>query len=405
MRVLIVSQYFWPESFRINEVASTLRDSGCEVLILTGQPNYPDGVIFDGYSACSLSTDFHDQLEILRVPLFPRGRSSAVRLVCNYLSFVFSATLFGAWSLRGRSIDRILVYAPSPILQAIPAIWLGRLKSAPVITWVQDLWPESLSATGYVKNRFSLACVGRVVRWIYRRCDLLLAQSEAFVEAVRKMADGTPVVFHPHPGELAFEANTNQSPPFRFENGFNVVFAGNFGTVQALETVLEAALLLRSDNDVRFVLVGSGSRSEWLREEVARLGLTNVLLPGRFPAEAMPAIFERASVLLMSLNRNPIFSQTVPGKMQAYLAAGKPIIASIDGEAARVLAEAGAGLACPAEDSAALADAIRQLRQMPSERLEQMGQSARNYYQANFEPRMLAKRLMQVLTDTKRRQR
>ena len=343
MRILVLSQYFWPETFRITEVVESLREAGCDMTVLTGQPNYPEGIVPDGYSAASLNTQLRDGLTIHRVPLVPRGRGSAFRLTLNYLSFVVSATVFGPWLLRGKRFDAILVYAPSPILQAIPAVWLASLKGARLVTWVQDLWPESLSATGFVRDPRLLAAVAAEVRWIYQRNDLLLVPSPAFIEPVSRMAGRTPVAYHPNPGELAFSAQaTDRAPALELELGFNVVFAGNLGTVQALDTVLAAAQLLRDATDVRFVLVGSGSRSEWLQQETRRLGLANVRLPGRFAPQDMPGILSQASALLVSLSRDPIMAQTVPSKIQAYLAAGRPIIASLDGEGARVVDNAGA---------------------------------------------------------------
>lgn len=404
MRVLILSQYFWPETFRISEVATVLRDAGCEVTVLTGQPNYPDGEIFEGYSAYAVATSQYEGLEVFRVPIVPRGRGSALRLALNYISFVVSAAVFGSWHLRRRPVDAILVFAPSPILQAIPAIWLARLKGACLLIWVQDLWPQSLSATGFVKNDAVLKAVAAVVRWIYRKNDCLLVQSEAFIAPVQEMAGKTPVRYHPNPGDLFSLGEENLGSPFELGKGFNVVFTGNLGTVQALDTVLQAAVLLRGELDIFFVLVGSGSRSAWLESEIVRLGLENVRLTGRFPPSGMPAIMGRASALLVSLVRSPIMSQTVPSKVQAYLSAGKPVIAALDGEGARIIAEAGAGVTCPAEDPQALADAVRRLRDMPEEQRNQMGKNAVQFYQNNFEPRMLAKRLLDILTETKRRQ-
>ena len=400
MRLLVLSQYFWPETFRITEVVQSLRDAGCEVTVLTGQPNYPDGVVADGYSALSVRTQVRDGLTIHRVPLVPRGRGSALRLVANYASFVVSAAVFGPWLLRGRRFDAILVYAPSPILQAIPAVWLAWLKGAKLVTWVQDLWPESLSATGFVRNRQALAAVAMLVRWIYRRNDLLLAQSEAFVEPVARMAGGTPVVYHPNPGELAFSApKSDASPALVLDPGFNVVFAGNLGTVQALDTVVAAAGLLRDVPDIRFVIVGSGSRGDWLADEVKRRGLGNVQLAGRFPPQAMPGILAQASALLVTLARDPILAQTVPSKVQAYLAAARPIVAALDGEGARVVEDAGAGVACPAEDAQALAAAVRRLRSLPAEEQQRMARQGRAYYERHFDPAVLAARLRQLLED------
>jgi glycosyltransferase involved in cell wall biosynthesis len=402
MRVLILSQYFWPETFRISEVATVLRDTGCEVIVLTGQPNYPDGKIFKGYSASAVTKEDYVGIDVFRVPIIPRGRGSPMWLVLNYLSFICSATVFGSWMLRRRAIDIILVFAPSPILQAIPAIWLARMKSARLVTWVQDLWPESLRATGFVKNESVLRLVKGLVRWIYRSNDCLLVQSEAFVQSVQSMAGKTPVRYHPNPGDLSFSAAASFISPIKFKGSFNVVFTGNLGTVQALDTVLGAAALLRDDRDICFVLVGSGSRLEWVESEIARLGLENVQLTGRFPSSDMPAIMGQASVLLVSLVSDSIMSQTVPSKLQAYFAAAKPIIASLDGEGARIVEVAGAGMTCQAEDPVALAVAVKNLRDMPEEALNRMGQNAAQFYHDNFEPRMLSRRLRRVLMETKR---
>jgi len=404
MRVLVVSQYYWPESFRITEVVQALRDESCEVLVLTGQPNYPDGVPFKGYSWWSFGTEQHNGVTILRVPLFPRGNARALRLLLNYLSFIFSATVFGSWLMRGRPIDKIFVFGLSPILQAIPAIWLARLKRASLITWIQDLWPESLSAAGFVHHPGLLSAVAQVVGWIYRKNDLLLVQSQAFIEPVRRMAGNTPVLYHANPGDFAFsDLDVGAECPLCFGTGFNVVFAGNLGTVQSLETILCAAELLSNENDVTLILVGSGSRSEWLKSEIARRNLSNVQLPGRFPLSSMPSIMSRASALLVSLVRSPIMSQTVPSKVQAYLAAGKPIIASLDGEGARVILEAGAGIVSAAEDASGLAVAIKRLKDTPPRELEAMGRNARAYYENHFEPRFLARNLKQALLATRRK--
>ena len=403
MRVLVVTQYYWPETFRITEVVQALRDEGCEVLVLTGQPNYPEGVTFKGYSWWSMETEQHEGVTILRVPLIPRGDGRARRLILNYLSFILAASVCGPWLLRGRSIDRVFVFGMSPILQAIPAIWIAYLKKSSLITWVQDLWPESLSAAGFVHNPKLLNAVSNVVRWIYRKNDLLLVQSQAFIEPIQKMAGTTPVRYHPNPGDFAFSNTVGaQNCPIPFDPGFNVVFAGNLGTVQALETILAAAEILRDEKEIALVLVGNGSRGEWLKAEIARRNLENVQLPGRFPLSSMPSIMSRASALLVSLVKSPIMSQTVPSKVQAYLAAGRPVIASLDGEGARVILEAGAGVASHAEDACGLADAIRTLRFTPQAELERMGQNARGYYESNFEPRFLARKLKESLLFTRR---
>jgi glycosyltransferase involved in cell wall biosynthesis len=363
--------------------------------VLTGQPNYPDGEVFDGYRAFSWGGSRTPAgIPVYRVPLAPRGRGSAIGLALNYLSFVVAGSVFGPWLLRHRRIDVVFVYGISPILQAIVGIVLRRTHGARLVTWVQDLWPQSLEVTGYLRNRRALAAVSAAVRWIYRHNDLLLAQSEAFLPTVRSLAGSTPVEFHPNPGERAFEdLQSLASPPIVLPAGFNVVFAGNLGNAQALHTVIDAAEQLRSAAKVRFVLIGSGNRGAWVEQQILERRLDNVIMPGRFPPEQMPTILAQASALLVTLAKSPIMAQTIPSKVQAYLAAGKPVIASMDGEGARVITESGAGVACPAEDATALANAVRLLSEAPSARLEAMGRCGRDYYLRHYQPDALARQL------------
>jgi glycosyltransferase involved in cell wall biosynthesis len=396
MNVLVITQYFRPETFRINEVVESLREAACNVVVLTGQPNYPDGKVFSGYRAWSVGRDARENaVTVFRVPVVPRGRGAAWRLAANYLSFVAGASLFGPWLLRRERVDVIFVYGISPILQAVPGILFKRLKRAPLVTWVQDLWPQSLEITGFVRNRWLLNRVATLVRWIYRHNDLLLVQSRAFVPIVKSMAGTVLVRYHPNPGDLTFDREVRvTSPAVTLEPGFNVVFAGNLGTVQALETVLGAAERLLQQREIHVVLLGSGSRGEWLMQEAARRGLSNVRFAGRVAPEAMPAIFAQAAALLVTLARNPTMSQTIPSKVQAYLAAGRPIIACLDGEGARVIEESGAGIVCAAEDSEQLARAVLRLHAMSDLERRKMGEAGRGYYRQHFDPRSLAKGLV-----------
>lgn len=385
MRVLIVSQYFWPESFRINDVAKTLLEKGVEVEVLTGKPNYPRGEIFSGYRAWGCQRETHQGVNINRIPLIARGRGGW-RLALNYLSFVVLALLFAPWMLRKKRFDVIFIYAPSPILQAIPAIFLGWLKGCPVVLWVQDLWPESLSATGHVRNRAALKLVEQVVRFIYQHTDLILVQSRAFEAPVRVLTSGTPIVYYPNSVDDTFAMPaTNETPPVEgLGAGFSVMFAGNIGIAQAVEVIVEAASLLKEYADIHFVVLGEGSRREWMRQEIQRRELSNLHLPGRFPIETMPGFMQKASALLVTLADQKIFRATVPSKVQAYLAAGRPILACLNGEGANLVTTAGAGLVVPAEDGLSLADAVLRLYRMSPQEREAMGEQGRLYYAENF---------------------
>lgn len=401
MRVLIVSQYFWPESFQINDVAKTLLEKDIEVEVLTGKPNYPSGDVFEGYQAWGCHRETHHGVVIHRIPLLARA-SGGLRLACNYLSFVISGVLFAPWLLCGRKYDVIFVYAPSPILQAIPALFLGWLKGCPAVLWVQDLWPESLSATGYVRNQVVLKLVERVVCFIYRHVDLLLVQSEAFIGPVSALASGTPVVYFPNSVDASFSALSPAAAPDvpGLGYGFSVMFAGNIGTAQAVEVIVEAVSLLKEQADINFVVLGDGSRREWMLREAKNRNLTNLYLPGRFPVEMMPGFMQKASVLLVTLADQPIFAATVPNKVQAYMAVGRPILACLNGEGAKLVAASGAGLTVPAEEGKALAEAVLQLYCMPSEEREAMGAKGRIYYGQHFSHDMLVDQLIGLLQST-----
>jgi len=396
VRVLVFSQHFWPESFRVNDLVQALVERRLQIDVLTGKPNYPEGRCFPGYRGWGLRREPWSGATVFRVPLAARGSGRAFRLIINYLSFILSGLLFAPWLLRRRSYDVIFVFASSPLLQAIPAIFLGWLKHCPVIVWVQDLWPESLAATGYVRNPLILAGVGRIVRYIYRHTDLLLISSRAFERSVAALAPGKRIVYYPNSVEAVFCAPVaGVVPEVRgLNSGFSVVFAGNIGAAQAVDVILEAAGLLKSYPDIRFILLGGGSRRDWLCQQVQARGLNSVYVPGRYPVETMPGILKKASALLVTLADKPIFSLTVPSKVQVYMAVGRPILACLNGEGARMVVEAKAGVAVPAEDARALADAVLQLFRMnPAER-DRLGDNGYRYFERNFNREVLVDQLI-----------
>lgn len=322
-----------------------------------------------------------------------------MRLILNYLSFVLSGMVFAPFFLRRKPVDVVFVYAPSPLLQAIPAILIKWIKGAKLVIWVQDLWPESLEATGFIRNRRVLALVRMVVRWIYRHTDLILVQSEAFIDPVAALSTREKIRYLPNPAGDVFSVDhpVQDCPIDMPDEGFSIVFAGNLGSAQSLETIVEAAALLKETPQIRIFLVGDGSRAEWVRSQVEARGLTNIVMPGMFPIEAMPAIFRRADALLVTLKDEGIFSLTVPSKIQAYLAMGRPIIACLNGEGARIVEAAEAGLSCPAEDAHELAAAMRALYKAPKIDLEQFGRKAIAYFETHFDSRLLTKMLISYL--------
>jgi glycosyltransferase involved in cell wall biosynthesis len=387
LKILIVSQYFAPENFPINGIVKSLVEKGVEVDILTGNPNYPEGRIYPGYRAVGCGRTSWHGIGVYRVPIFPRGARGALRLAMNYLSFVFFASLFGPWLLRSNRYDAVFVYAPSPILQAIPAIVLATIKRCKVAVWIQDLWPESLSATGYVANVRLVAMMRVVVRAIYARSDLLLVQSRGFQLSVAALANGRTIAYLPNAVEDMYFAEGPDQPLPAIEGldaAFVVLFAGNIGAAQGVGVIVDAAKLLSPYEDIHFIVAGNGSKLAWLREETRAQSLTNLHLLGRLPATIMPTLMSKASALLVTLTADEIFSVTVPSKVQAYLASGRPILASLNGEGARLVEEAQAGLAVPAQDAKGLAEAVLRLYYMSDEERSRLGANGRRYCWENF---------------------
>ncbi len=391
MRVLVVSQYFWPETFRVNDLVAELDRRGHEVTVLTGVPNYPEGVPHADFRRNPERYSRYGRVRVVRVPMFARSRGNA-RLILNYLSFALSGSVIGAWRVRGTSFDAVFVFQPSPITSCLPAIACGRLAQAPVLLWVLDLWPETLSAVGVVSSPKLIALVGALVRFVYRRCSLVLGQSRAFKSHVDRYA-GEPSRFQYFPSwaEPVF-SETLESVRAAAEvapyagTGFNILFAGNIGEAQDFPTILEAAALLRDRTDIRWLIVGDGRAASMVRSEIGRLALEKtVILVGRFSVERMPEFFCVADVLLVTLRKDPVFAMTLPGKLQAYLAAGLPILGALDGEGARVINEACAGLVAGSGDAHGLASQALKLAELPPDVRSRMGASGREYCRREFD--------------------
>lgn len=400
LRILVVSQYFWPENFRINDLVKEWVRRGHQVTVLTGIPNYPAGKVFDAYLDEPGSFAQYEGAKVVRVPMLPRG-SGGFRLILNYLSFVLGSCIWGPWRLRGIQADVIFVFEPSPVTVGLPAVWLGKIKKAPVVFWALDLWPETLAAIGVVRSPKVLAWVGRMVSFIYNRCTLVLGQSRGFLGSIAKYCnDKAKIRYFPSWAEDVFmDENVKPAPEVPGTvNGFTVVFAGNIGEAQDMPAVLDAAEQLKDNESIRWVIVGDGRKSDWLQAEVLRRDLyKQVLLPGRFPVERMPSFYAHADALLVSLKRDPVFSMTIPGKVQSYLMAGIPLLGMLDGEGAAVIRDAQAGLTCEAGDGAGLANAVRALAAMTTEDRKKLGLNGRNYAEQEFGRAELMDRLDALL--------
>ena len=405
MKILVLSQYFWPENFRINDLVIGLKERGHSVEVLTGIPNYPHGKYFHGYSALNKSREIYNGITVHRAPMSPRGSGSGFRLALNFISFALFSSIFGPIFCRKR-YDIIFVYEPSPITVAIPAIIMKIFTSAPIVFWMQDLWPESLSATDAIRSKTVLKLVELLVRLIYKGCDRILIQSEAFKPSIIHQG-GEPdrIFYYPNSADSLY-----QPVPFPSDgvekslvpDGFRVVFAGNIGAAQDFQSIISAADMLKHHKDIHWIILGDGRMSNWVQSEADKRGLSDTFhLLGSYPSEAMPRFFALSDVLLVTLKKEPIFALTIPSKIQSYLACAKPIVAALDGEGARIIDEAGAGITCPAQNPAALSSAVMRVYDMTQQERDDLGANGRKYFENHFERELLLERLIVYLSGLK----
>ncbi len=399
MKILIVTQYFWPENFRINDFIPELIAKNHEVKILTGKPNYPGGKLFPEFTKNPLSYSHYKGADIYRVPIISRG-NHPIRLFFNYLSFVISGSVIGAWKLRKFEPDLIFVYEPSPVTVGIPAVILGKIKNSPVIFWALDLWPETLQAVGGIRSKSVLFLIEKVVRFIYNNCSLVLGQSKSFVKSIQTHCDYPErVKYFPSWSEKLpnFQKNNHQifAPEIiRNNKNFNILFAGNIADAQDMPAILDAAKRLENMDNIKWIFVGDGRRFEWFKSEVQRMKLEkNFIILGRFPLDRMPSFFAHADALLVSLKKDPVFSMTIPAKLQTYLMTGIPILGMLDGEGSKIIKESNSGFCCPASDSESLSRAIIEMYELPKLKKEQFGINGIDYSKKEFDRSMLMDKL------------
>lgn len=401
MKILLVSQYFYPESFIINDVVRNLVQQGHEVVVLTGKPNYPDGTLFSGYKGWGVKIEtFAESVTVIRVPLIPRHNGRSFWLILNYLSFMLTSCILGPIYLRRHTFDQIFVYALSPPTQIMPALLVKWLRKIPVTVWVQDLWPESLSETNHVKNPFILSGVARMMRFFYRHTDLILMQSAAFKEPLMALTEAHKLQYFPNCVDSHSPSSSEPLPHSVTEalnHEFVVLFAGNLGIAQNLDAVITAAELAKNNPSIRFVLLGSGSRLNWLQEEQKKRQLSHLFLPGRIPASMMTTVYKQAAVLLVSLRAGIAFERTIPSKVQDYLLAGKPILAAMNGEGARIVTESGAGLVCASGNGAALYQRVLELKAMLPHERQHMGILGKQYFDEHFDMKRQVSKLVNLL--------
>ncbi len=385
--ILIICQYFYPEPFRINDMAFEWVKRGYKVSVVTGIPNYPEGKFYPGYGLFKHKKETVDGVEVYRIPLIPRGEGK-LGLVLNYFSFPISGFW---WSLFSKQRpDLVFMFETSPMNQCKVGVRFARKHNIPCYLYVQDLWPENVEMITGIHSPLVIKPITHMVENIYKGCTHLWGTSPSFVTEIAKRLpkeQQSKVTFWPQYAEEFY-----QPKPRKEHDGFNVMFTGNIGQAQGLEILPKAARILKEKDmvDIRFTIVGDGRARESFEKSIAEQGVTELFtFTGRKPATEVPFLLAEADVAFISFADDELFAKTIPAKLQSYMACGMPIVASAKGETARVIAEAGCGMCSEIGNAEALAENIIKMRDLGRERLNEMGDNALVYNRVHFDKKTL----------------
>ncbi len=391
MKILVVTQYFWPENFKINDLCIELKKRDHEVNVLTGKPNYPTGKYFKGYNFYGYSEEYYEDIRVNRVPLFSRGKGGNFNLFFNYLSYVFFSTIFLLFNKK--KYDIIFCYAVSPITSAIPALIAKYLYDAKFYIWIQDLWPESTYVNGRIKNRFIKFLLEKMVTLIYKKSDKIFIQAESMRKPILEKINADKIkncdiIFLPNWAEDFYYRTINSGLKYSKlipDDKFVVLFAGNIGSGIDISSIIQAIDLLKSNNHIIFVFVGEGSEKRSFRNLVNTKNLgESVLFLKSYPAKEMPYFYHLADLLFTSFRDEEIYSYTLPSKIPTYMASGKPLIAMANGQTSLTIRDAKCGISVPAGDYKSLAKNIEYLSTRNKEDLSMMGENGKNYSKRVF---------------------
>lgn len=355
--ILVISQYFYPEQFRINDICKEWVKRGYQVTVITGIPNYPSGSFFPGYDWFHKRKEEYGGVSVIRIPLIPRKKGSLM-LALNYLSFVLSG---GIWSLFTRiKADYVFIFEVSPMTQALPGVWYAKRRQIPCYLYVQDLWPDNVEIITGIHNKTIIGGIDKMVQYVYKRCKLVFVTSQSFKETLEERnVPAEKVIYWPQYAEDFYQPVQKK----KTNDAFTIVFTGNIGYAQGLDILPKAAELLKEDN-VSFLMVGDGRYKAELEQEITERNLSEMFqFVGQVKAEEIPIYLAQADMAFVSFKDSPLFEKTIPAKLQSYMACGMPILAAANGETKRIIEEAECGVCTPLGDPVKLAETIRRFLQ------------------------------------------
>jgi Glycosyltransferase len=400
MKILFISQYFYPEIFKGNDIAFDLAKRGNKVTVITGIPNYPKGEFYKGYSLFKKRSEYLKGVHIIRVPIIPRGKGNAILLLFNYFSYAIIGSIYTLFLSLLKKYDRIFVQQLSPVTMSFPAIIYKKLRGTYLLTWVLDLWPDSLSAAGGIKNKYILNFFDIFAKLEYANSDKILISSNKFREAILKKGDwNNKIIYFPNWAEDIFINYKYQDKDnIILPKGFKILFAGNIGEAQDFDSIMKAAYLLKNNKFIKFIIIGDGRKKEWVDNFVNLHHMRDtIILLGRLPIEVMPKYYAQADVMLVSLKPDYLFTITAPAKIQAYMLSKKPIIGMMSGEGSDIIKQANCGFCVNAGKYEELKDIILKTSLLSKNNLKILGDNGYNFYKSNFDKQKCMDNLYRII--------
>lgn len=404
-KILFICQYFYPETFRGNDIAFYLAEEGHDVHVVTGIPNYPKGKFFPGYGVFKKRHEVINGVRVTHLPIVPRGEDNKIMLMLNYFSYLIVGWIWMFFHALWHKYDMVFCQQLSPVTMSSPAVLYKKMRHVPLYTWVLDLWPESLTAAGGINNKYILGFFDWFVKSEYKNSDKILTSSKSFDKSILKYGDyKDKIIYYPQwsDGTSGTSKSDFTLPDSlqKLSNGSNfiVMFAGAVGEAHGMECNMQAALKTKEYKNIKWVIVGDGRRLDWVRSFVKDKGLDDTVIAlGRFPSETMPMFFEKADVMLVSLTNSPLFNMYSPAKIASYMAAERPVIAVLNGEGGEVIKAAECGWNVKAGDADCLAKLVIKLSSTDKQELIDKGRKGKEYYDNFFTKEKCLKKLDEIM--------
>jgi len=391
MNLLIVTPHFWPENFPINKWAEKISEKKHMVYILTGKPNYPDYTLYEKYNKNKYNfyTEKHKKICVIRLPIIPRKSSSAINIISNYFSFVLSFIIFLPKILKKiKNVDKILYYGVSPLTAAIPAIIIKKIKKCKLTFWIQDLWPDSLRFTGYIKNRLLISVLKFISNKIYNSADTILVQSKLFKLELKKRGIYKKInIFYNCVEKTNSKKKIKLNKKIKniLNNNFCITYGGNIGKAQYFDNLFIISKKIEKLKKLKILIFGSGAYQKKIKELIKKNNIKNIFLHTKLPVVKINEIFSKSKVLFLNLRKDKILSKTIPSKFQNYLSFEKPILVSADGEVNQIVKKNKCGLVSEAENDKKLYNNILKFYYMSDKKLKIMSVKSKKLFQSKFD--------------------